>query len=81
MRKITKAALSMKSQIANLCVFRVRTTDKKLYLGLAIVGVLFLVSYLFGTTITGEVLAFIGKLLLLVTLAIYILSEITSEEP
>lgn len=71
----------MKSQIANLCVFYVRAADNKLYLWLAIVGLLFLTSYLFGTTTTGEVLAFLAKLLLLVTLAIYILSEITSEEP
>lgn len=82
----------MKSSIANTNLFKVRTADKWLYLGLMLVGLFFGASYLLKSTSLAEViglesftqlpgiLAGAAKALLLVNLVVYIFSELTSDE-
>lgn len=83
----------MKQQITNSNFFKMRAADKRLYLGLFIVGLLFLASYLLETTsLAGVVglasftelpgiLAVIAEALLLVNLVAYIISELRSKDP
>lgn len=86
------AGLHMKPQVADTKIGEIRKADKRLYLGLFIVGVLFLTSYSLEATSLAEslglgsftqlpdILSFTAKALLLVHLTHYILSELSSDE-
>lgn len=82
----------MKSQSADVNFFKVRTADKRLYLGLLTVGLLFLVSYSlkhtsFAQTLglatfeaLPEVLSYVAKALLLLNLVTYIIQELSADD-
>lgn len=82
----------MKSQSANVNFFKVRAAEKRLYLGLFFVSLLFLASYSledssfvqsFGLAVFDglpEVLAYVANALLLVSLIVYIKQELTADD-
>lgn len=86
------AGLHMKPQVADTKIDEIRKADKRLYLGLFIVGILFLTSYSLEATSLAEslglgsftqlpnILGFTAKALLLVHLVLYIFLELSGDE-